>query len=176
MSDSSRPHGLQPTRLLRPWDFPGKSTGAGCHHLLRGYRLWGHKESDMTERLHFSFQVLPSMWALSGFLCACAQPLGWPEVHEYLGASPVSIEHVYKVNRIKLCLTDKHRLSTLNHWPSPLHLSSVKSCLLTVLLGVGITHHAKFSVLQRSCQKHLIPARVTGRDGERQENTSARML
>ena len=26
MSDSSRPHGLQPTRLLRPWDFPGKST------------------------------------------------------------------------------------------------------------------------------------------------------
>ena len=30
-SDSSRPHGLQPTRLLRPWDFPGKSTGVGCH-------------------------------------------------------------------------------------------------------------------------------------------------
>ena len=30
----SRPHGLQPTRLLRPWDFPGKSTGVGCHHLL----------------------------------------------------------------------------------------------------------------------------------------------
>ena len=27
MSDSSRPHGLQPTRLLRPRDFPGKSTG-----------------------------------------------------------------------------------------------------------------------------------------------------
>ena len=25
VSDSSRPHGLQPTRLLRPWDFPGKS-------------------------------------------------------------------------------------------------------------------------------------------------------
>ena len=23
---SSRPHGLQPTRLLGPWDFPGKST------------------------------------------------------------------------------------------------------------------------------------------------------
>ena len=29
VSDSSRPHGLQPTRLLRPWDFPGKSTGVG---------------------------------------------------------------------------------------------------------------------------------------------------
>jgi len=31
VSDSSRPHGLQPTRLLRPWDFPSKSTGVGCH-------------------------------------------------------------------------------------------------------------------------------------------------
>ena len=29
--DSQRPHGLQPTRLLHPWDFPGKSTGVGCH-------------------------------------------------------------------------------------------------------------------------------------------------
>ena len=34
MSDSQRPHGLQPTRLLHPWDFPGKSTGVGCHCLL----------------------------------------------------------------------------------------------------------------------------------------------
>ena len=29
-----QPHGLQPTRLLHPWDFPGRSTGVGCHHLL----------------------------------------------------------------------------------------------------------------------------------------------
>ena len=29
------PHGLQPTRLLCPWDFPGKSTGVGCHFLLQ---------------------------------------------------------------------------------------------------------------------------------------------
>ena len=28
-------HGLQPTRLLHPWDFPGKSTRVGCHCLLR---------------------------------------------------------------------------------------------------------------------------------------------
>ena len=35
MSDSLQPHGLQPTRLLCPWDFPGKSTGVGCHCLLR---------------------------------------------------------------------------------------------------------------------------------------------
>ena len=35
VSDSLRPHGLQPTRLLHPWDFPGKSTGVGCNCLLR---------------------------------------------------------------------------------------------------------------------------------------------
>ena len=27
MFNFSQPHGLQPTRLLRPWDFPGKRTG-----------------------------------------------------------------------------------------------------------------------------------------------------
>ena len=34
MSDPSRPHELKPTRLLHSWDFPGKSTGVGCHCLL----------------------------------------------------------------------------------------------------------------------------------------------
>ena len=34
-----RPHGLQPTWLLHPWDFPGKSTGVGCHCLLWGFFL-----------------------------------------------------------------------------------------------------------------------------------------
>ena len=36
VSDSLRPHGLYPTRLLHPWDFPGKNTGVGCHFLLQG--------------------------------------------------------------------------------------------------------------------------------------------
>ena len=26
----------KPTRFLCPWDFPGKSTGVGCHCLLQG--------------------------------------------------------------------------------------------------------------------------------------------
>ena len=32
--DSQWPHGLQPTRPLHPWDFPGKITGVGFHCLL----------------------------------------------------------------------------------------------------------------------------------------------
>ena len=35
-----RPHGLQPTRLLHPWDFPGKSTGVGCHQPCKIYLLF----------------------------------------------------------------------------------------------------------------------------------------
>ena len=46
VSDSSQPHGPQPTRLLHPWDFPGKSTGVGCHCLLcskcYGSLMWSH--------------------------------------------------------------------------------------------------------------------------------------
>ena len=36
MPNSLQPHGLQPTRLLYPWDFPGKDTGVGCHFLPQG--------------------------------------------------------------------------------------------------------------------------------------------
>ena len=34
-----RLHGLQPSRLLCPWDFPGKNTGVGCHLLFQGIFL-----------------------------------------------------------------------------------------------------------------------------------------
>ena len=35
MPNSLQPHGLQPTRLLYPWDFLGKNAGVGCHFLLQ---------------------------------------------------------------------------------------------------------------------------------------------
>ena len=34
--DSFQPQGLQPARLLCPWDSPGNNTGVGCHALLQG--------------------------------------------------------------------------------------------------------------------------------------------
>ena len=36
VSNSLWRQGLQPTRLLCPWDFPGKNTGVGSHSLLQG--------------------------------------------------------------------------------------------------------------------------------------------
>ena len=35
-SNSLRPHGLQPTRFLCPWNYPDNNTGVGCHSLLQG--------------------------------------------------------------------------------------------------------------------------------------------
>ena len=50
VSDSPQPHGLQPARLLCPWNFPGKSTGVDCHFLLQGIFL--------TKGLHLSLLYL----------------------------------------------------------------------------------------------------------------------
>ena len=44
MSDSARPHRRQPTRLLRPWDSPGKNTGVGCHFLLQCMKVKSESE------------------------------------------------------------------------------------------------------------------------------------
>ena len=48
VSDSSQPHGLQPTRLLHPWDFPGKSTGVGLPVPSRRPAVFNGMESKKT--------------------------------------------------------------------------------------------------------------------------------
>ena len=39
-----RPHRRQPTRLPRPWDSPGKSTGVGCRFLLQCMQVKSESE------------------------------------------------------------------------------------------------------------------------------------
>src|SRR5574340_147231 len=57
VSNSSRPHELQHTRLLHPWDFPGKSTGVGCHHLLRSRAFTGAHKSSKFEFADMAHQA-----------------------------------------------------------------------------------------------------------------------
>ena len=47
-----RPHRRQPTRLLRPWDSPGKNTGMGCHFLIQCVKV--KSESEVTQSFHDS--------------------------------------------------------------------------------------------------------------------------
>ena len=58
MSDSSLPHGLQPTRLLHAWDFPGKNTGVGCHRLFQ--QVLG--KPIMTRRLLGEYGIQGANW------------------------------------------------------------------------------------------------------------------
>ena len=41
--DSVRPHRWPPTRLLCPWDSPGKNTGVGYHFLLQRMKVKSEK-------------------------------------------------------------------------------------------------------------------------------------
>ena len=50
------PHELQPTRLLCPWNFPGKSTGVGDHFLLQ--RIFPTQGSN-PHLLHWQVDSLP---------------------------------------------------------------------------------------------------------------------
>ena len=42
-----RPHRWQPTRLLCPWDSPGKNTGVGCHFLLQCVKVKSLSHSQL---------------------------------------------------------------------------------------------------------------------------------
>ena len=59
MCDSFQPHGLYSTRLLCPWDFPGKNTGMGCHFLLQGIFLTQGKNLHLLCLLHWQADCLP---------------------------------------------------------------------------------------------------------------------
>ena len=66
-----QPHGLQPTRLLSPWDFPGKNTGVDCHFLLQ--------ESFPTQGLNLSLLRL-SNWQVDSLPL---HHLGSPYIYIY---------------------------------------------------------------------------------------------
>ena len=53
---SLRPHGLQPARLLCPWDSPGKNTGVGCHALFQGIL---QTQGSNPQFLHWQASSLP---------------------------------------------------------------------------------------------------------------------
>jgi len=76
-----RPHRRQPTRLLCPWDSPGKNTGLGCHFLLQGMKVKSESEvaqscqtlSDPTDcrlpgsSVHGIFQARVLEWGAIAF-------------------------------------------------------------------------------------------------------------
>ena len=70
MPDSSQAHGLQPTRLLCPWNFSGKNTGVGCHSLLQGILPTQGSNLPLLCLSHWQADLLP--------LNHLGSPHGWP--------------------------------------------------------------------------------------------------
>ena len=59
LSDSLRPHGLYPSRLLSPRNFPDKNTGVSCYFLLQGIFLTQELNLYLLHLLHWQVDSLP---------------------------------------------------------------------------------------------------------------------
>ena len=59
VSDSLQHHGLQPARLLCPWDSPGKNTGVGCHSLPQGIFWTQGSNLSLPHLLHCRWILYP---------------------------------------------------------------------------------------------------------------------
>ena len=128
-----RPHGLQPTRLLRPWDSPGKNTGVSCHFLLQCMKVESESEvaqscltlSDPMDcslagsSIHGIFQARVLEWDAIAFSRKIGQLLVKNEIWTF--------SHIIYKNKLKMkwrpkCKlwnhktpTRKHRQNTLWH-------------------------------------------------------------
>ena len=68
------PHALQPSRLLCPWDFPGKSTGLSCHFLLHGIFLIQGSNSHLWIGRWILYQWATGETSLLGIFTPCEPP------------------------------------------------------------------------------------------------------
>ena len=70
VSDPQRPYGLQPSRLLGTWDFPGKGTGVGCHCLLQN--MWANISKHILQLIFtFFYAFLTCFISLRLLLFSC---------------------------------------------------------------------------------------------------------
>ena len=114
--DSLWPHGLQPNRLLCPWESPGKNTGVGCHFLLLGIFL---TQGSNLHILHWQVDSLP------------LAPLRMPTIFHI---------HVFFLNRLS---TSKWRgrffriIQLISPVPGFLVPSELVLCYFCTLWGTG---------------------------------------
>ena len=108
LSDSQWPHGLQPTRLLHPWDVPSKSAGVGCHCLLQWTEWWPPKihVHTLTPRAYECIAIVVQLLSLvqlfaTPWTTARQAPLS-SSISQSLLKS-MSIESVMLSSRLLLC-------------------------------------------------------------------------
>ena len=152
MSDSVRPQRRQPTRLPRPWDFPGKNTGVGCHFLLQCMKVKSEVKSLSRVRLlatpwTAAYQAPPSM-GFSRQEYWSGVPLPSPILYLYLlsifnTAAKVTLSsskshHVVPLLRTFLGLLHfewwTYKARTFINWP-PCYSSNTRHILILAILA-----------------------------------------
>ena len=135
MSDSVRPRGLQPTRLLRPWDSPGKNTGLGCHFLLQCMKVKSESEVAQSRRTLSDVMDcgLPGTY-VHGF-----------SRQEYWSRAQLSVELIssgYFVNIYRVFSFTQGILFLCHFWVTYIIISSILRCKARpVLLIVSYQYH-----------------------------------
>ena len=66
MSNSLQHHGLGPTKLLCPWNSPGKNTGVGCHFLLQGIFLTQGSNPGLLHCRWILYHLSHQAWGRAG--------------------------------------------------------------------------------------------------------------
>ena len=144
VSDSLRPHGLEPSRLLCSWSFPGKSAGVGCLFLL--YRIFPTQGSN--PRLpclpHWQVDSLPlSHCPLTGIQRPL--PMMWVGT-EWQEDSVLMGKWSIKLNRYLFIFGFHYNISQgfLNAWSQFSYTSSVNlsRTLFTKNLGDSVSQSA----------------------------------
>ena len=122
VSDSLRPHGLCPARLLCPWDFSDKNTGVGCHSLLQG--------TFLTQGLNPGIlHCRQTLYRLSHYMCLYTYTHVHTHTYQHFFAP---MQNTYrKINRNSLLSLGKEMNSSL---------TEMEGRLFTVCCSVPFKH------------------------------------
>ena len=100
------PHGLQSTRLLCPWDFPGKNTSVGCHLLLQGIFLTQGLNPGVLHCRRILYQLI-HQGSLKG------APQGTKILSTLIWSLGTQMQ-AYVTNAVKMCiLYSKHQIRSV---------------------------------------------------------------
>ena len=114
VSNSLQPHGLQPARLLGPWNFPGKSTGAGYYFFLQGIYLTQELNVSL---LHWQTDSIPQ--SLLG-------SISWVKIMKcILTICPTQYQVIEKAKKKKEPPSLSILTHTQIHWVQVLHMKMI---------------------------------------------------
>ena len=101
-----RPHRRQPTRLLHPWDSPGKNTRVGCHFLLHFPYYRGWKAKNYIFQTHLEIGIWLRLHQLDALVWKLNLELSQAGRKEGLHFDGINQVHMVSGKQLRLQLSD----------------------------------------------------------------------